>query len=140
VGSILFVQADPDTQMHWAAAFTGAGHEVTAVSAMRDALPVIREGGIDVLVLDVYDPRVGVVELARNLELLPEAPPIILVSGSPHAPELSARIGAAMFVPKPCEAAEVVAAAERVSGRMRPVLVVEDEPTGPNGGVARHVT
>ncbi len=90
---------------------------------------MVRDGGIDVVVVDTYDPRVGTVELAKSIALLPDAPPLILVSDSPHAPELSARMGAVAFVPKPCEAHEIVAAVERVVGAMRPVRVVDDEPT-----------
>ena len=108
-----------------------AGHSVLAATAMREALPVIRDGGIDVVVIDAYDPRAGVIELARAIDALPDAPPIILVSGSPDAPEISARIGAAAFLPKPCEASELVTAIARLVGQLRPVRIVEDEPTGP---------
>ena len=104
-----------------------------AANAMREALPLIREGGIDAVVIDAYDPRAGVIELARSIEALPDAPPIILVSGSPEAPEISARIGAAVFLAKPCEPAELVAAVNRLLGAPRPMRVVEDEPTGPIG-------
>jgi DNA-binding NtrC family response regulator len=139
VGSILFVQADPDTHDAWSRAFASAGHDVVAVSAMRDALPLIREGGIEVVVIDSYDPRVGMLELARSIESLPDAPPLILVSGSPHAPEMSARIGAAAFVPKPCEPSELIAAIDRLLGKLRPTRIIEDDPTGPNSPT-RHVS
>jgi two-component system catabolic regulation response regulator CreB len=131
VGSILLVEADVSTSDEWAAAIAAAGHAVCTVSGMREALNVVREGGIDVVVIDVYDPRAGVVELARGMDALPDAPSIVLISGSPAAPEISARIGAATFVPKPCEPSEVVAAVTRLTGRLRPVRVLDDEPTGP---------
>ncbi len=92
-------------------------------------MPLLREGGIDAVVIDAYDPRHGVAELARSIEALPDAPPIILVSGSPAAPEMSARIGAAAFLPKPCEPAELVAIVNRLLGALRPVQTFEDEPT-----------
>jgi DNA-binding NtrC family response regulator len=98
---------------------------------MRDALSTIREGGIDVVVIDAYDPCVGVVELAAALEHLPDTPPLVLVSGSPAAPEISARICAAHFLAKPCEPDELVDVVSRLLGQLRPVLVLEDEPTGP---------
>jgi len=131
VGSILLVEADPVTCDEWSAAVSAAGHAVLAATTMRDALPLVKDGGIDAIVLDAYEPHVGVVELARNIEALPDAPPIILVSSSPAAPEISARIGAAAFVPKPCEPDEIVVLVNRLVGALRPVLVVEDEPTGP---------
>jgi DNA-binding response OmpR family regulator len=131
MGSILLVEADVTTSEEWAAALSSAGHAVLAVSGMREALRVVRDGGIDVVVIDIYDPRAGVLELARGMEALPDAPPIVLISGSPAAPEISARIGAASFLAKPCEPGEVVTAVGHLLGRLRPVRVLEDEPSGP---------
>jgi DNA-binding response OmpR family regulator len=138
VGSILIVESDPDTSDAWSAALNAAGHAVLLAPAMRDALEVCRDGGIDVVVIDAYqhqisrDPRSSVVELARGIETLPDGPPIILVSASPAAPEISARIGAAMFLPKPCETSELITAVEDVLGRLRPVRMVHDsEPMPP---------
>ena len=138
MGSILLVETDPETRGLWTAALRTDEHDVLVTKTLRDALALIRDGGIDVVVIDTYDPRVGIVELARSLEALPDAPPIVLVSSSPLAPEISVRIGAATFVAKPCEAHEVGEAAHRLLGDVRPVRVVadddgnEDEPTGPN--------
>jgi len=98
---------------------------------MRDALSTIREGGIDVVVIDAYDPCVGVVELAAALEALPDTPPLVLVSASPAAPEISARICAAHFLAKPCEPDELVDVVDRLLHHHRPVVVLDDEPTGP---------
>ena len=109
-----------------------AGHEVLIATTMREAFLRISEGGIDAVVVDSYDPRVGVVELAKNMNNLPDAPPVLLVSASPHAPEISARIGAAAFVAKPVEIAELLNALGRVVGEVRPVRAFADEdPTGP---------
>ncbi len=129
MGSILLVEADPTVSDQWATALGAMGHAVHTATHTRDALPMLRDGGIDVVVVDAYDPRIGTVDLARSIALLPDAPPLILVSASPHAPELSARMGAVAFVPKPCDATEIVAAVDRVVGSMRPVRVVDDEPT-----------
>ena len=109
-----------------------AGHSVISVHVSRDVLPVIREGGIDAVLIDAYDPRVGIVELSKAIALLHEAPPIALISSSPAAPELSARIGAAAFVMKPCDPSEVVAVANRLVGDVRRVRFVEDDPTIPS--------
>jgi DNA-binding response OmpR family regulator len=130
VGSILLVEADPKTRDAWAAALMYVGHAVVEVATTDDALPAIREGGIDLVVIDV-DLR-SVVDLAKNVDALPDAPPIVLVSRSPDAPEVSVRIGVAAFLPKPCEPSELVSAVNRLVGPTRPVQVFEDEPTGPN--------
>lgn len=130
MGSILLVEADVTTSDAWSAAITASGHSVLTASGMREALMVVREGGVDVVVIDAHDPRAGVVELARGMNALPDAPPIVLISESPAAPRVSVRIGAATFVPKPCEPDEVVVAVGRLLGRVRPLLFVEDELTG----------
>lgn len=113
----------------WAGALRGQGHEVVLLDGTRDVLPLIREGGIDLVILDTDAPRSGVVELARAIEAVPDAPPLVLISGSPDAPEISARAGAAAFLPRPCEPAELVVAVRRLLGHIRPVLVVDDDPS-----------
>jgi DNA-binding NtrC family response regulator len=131
MGSILIVEADIATSAEWASAIDSSGHSVLTASGMREALSRVREGGIDVVVIDVYDLRAGVAELARGMNALPDAPPFILISASPAAPTYSARIGAATFLTKPCEPSEVVTAVGRLLGRLRPVRIVEDDPDGP---------
>ncbi len=131
MGSILVVESDPETRERLGGALRGSNHEILSAATMADAFLRLGEGGIDVVVIDSYDPRVGVVELVRNMDTLPDTPPVVLVSGSPHAPEISARIGAAAFVPKPLEADELVAVLERIVGPLRPVRSFDDEPTGP---------
>ena len=130
MGSILLVEADPGTSERWTTALDAAGHDVLVADALGDAPTFLRDGGIDVVVIDCYDKCAGVIELARTIESLPDAPPVVLVSSSPAAPEISARIGAAAFLPKPCEPSELVAVVRRLVDTLRPVRVVDDEPTG----------
>ena len=126
MGSILLVESDADTRDRLGSALREAGHEVLIALNIREAFLRISEGGIDVVVVDSYDPRVGIAELSRSMNTLPDAPPLLLVSASPHAPEISARIGAAAFIPKPCEPSEVVAAVARIAGDVRPTRVIDD--------------
>jgi CheY-like chemotaxis protein len=130
VGSILVVESDPDTIDRCGAALRQAGHEVLVAGTVRDAFLRLSEGGIDAVVIDSYDPRVGVVELAKTMNTLPDTPPVVLLSSSPFAPEISARIGAAAFLTKPCDPADLVAAVSRLVGEVRPVRTFDDEPTG----------
>jgi DNA-binding NtrC family response regulator len=125
VGSILLVESDPDTRDRLGSAIRDAGHEVLVAITSREAFLRVSEGGIDAVVVDSYDPRVGVVELAKNFNSLPDAPPVVLVSASPHAPEISARIGAAAFLPKPLDPGELVNALSRLVGEVRPVRQIE---------------
>src|SRR5678816_660881 len=129
MGSILLVESDPATSEVWAAAIAASGHSVLTASGIREAWTVVRDGGFDVVIVDVYDPGSGVVDLALGMNALPDAPPIILISESPAAPWISVQIGAATFVPKPCDPDEVVTAVNRLLWRVRPLPVVDDEPT-----------
>lgn len=131
MGSILVVESDPDTRDRLGGALRGANHEVIVAMTTGEAFIRLGEGGIDAIVIDSYDPRVGVVELVRHMDTLPDMPPIVLVSSSPHAPEISARIGAAAFVPKPLDPGELVSVLDRLVGQLRPVKSFDDEPTGP---------
>jgi len=131
VGSILIVESDPDTRDRLGGSLRDAKHDVLVAMTMGEAFLRLGEGGIDVVVIDSYDPRVGVVELVKNMNTLPDTPPVVLVSGSPHAPEISARIGAAAFVPKPLDPGELVSVIDRLLGHQRPVRSFDDEPTGP---------
>ena len=128
MGSILLVEADTITSEAWSSAIAASGHSVLTASGMREALMMVRDGGIDAVVVDTYDPHAGLIELAHHMNALPDAPPIILISESPAAPAASVRIGAAAFLPKPCEPDEVVWAIGRLLWRVRPLAIIDDEP------------
>lgn len=129
MGSILLVESDLATSEAWSAAIAASGHSVLTASGIREAWTVVRDGGFDAVVIDVYDPGSGVVDLALGMNALPDAPPIILASDSPAAPWISVQIGAATFVAKPCDPDEVVMAVGRLLWRVRPLPIVDDEPT-----------
>ncbi len=106
-----------------------AGHAIV-IATVREATTVLREGGIDLVVIECHGDCHGLLALSNDIHQLPDAPPLVLLSGSVAAPEMSARIGAAAFLPKPCDVAEVVDVVTRIAGRARPVLQFADEPTG----------
>ena len=123
MGSILVVQTDP-TSPAWGSVLETAGHTAQVVT-LREALSYVRDGGTDVVVIDAVDPRTGIIDLARSIAVLPDAPPVVLVSSSPHAPEISVRIGAAAFLPKPCDPEELIALVGRMTNHTRPVFLVD---------------
>ena len=129
--TILIVESDPDTRDRVGSALRGANHEVIVAGTLREAFVRLGEGGIDLVVIDSYDPRVGVVDLVKNMNGLPDTPPVVLISGSPYAPEISARIGAAAFLPKPLDPGEMASVVDRLIGSLRPTRSFDDEPTGP---------
>ena len=56
MGSILVVETDPDTRDRIGGALREARHEVLVARTMREAYLRVSEGGIDVVVIDSYDP------------------------------------------------------------------------------------
>lgn len=131
MGTILLVQRDPTLRGAWSRALRARKHDVIGCADLDAAINHAREGGIDVVVFDGSDRERDGRALVEELDRLPEPPPVILVSSSPRAPELSAHLGAATFVPKPCTGEDIVAECERLSSRRlrHPRVVIEDEPT-----------
>jgi CheY-like chemotaxis protein len=128
----LLVQPDPVLMDVWSQTLSTRGYDVLAVSGIINGVERAREGGIDVVVLDSYDGAGGVAELVAELDRLPDAPPVILISASPKGPQLSVHIGAAGFLTKPCEPEDLAAAVQRVASVMiRQPKRLDDEPTGP---------
>jgi len=127
----LLVQPDLALNERWAEALSRAGHEILSVRAVGDATARAREGGIDVVVLDAIDGDSMAREVVAELERLPDAPPLILVSDSPNAPELSAQVGAAGFLPKPCSSEDLVEVVDRVASASVRLAPFEDETTSP---------
>ena len=116
----------------WTQTLSVRGYDVLAVSGVINGVQRAREGGIDVVVVDSYDGSGGVAELVAELDRLPDAPPVILVSGSSKGPALSVHIGAAGFLTKPCEPDDLAAAVQRVATvAIRQPKRRDEEPTGP---------
>jgi DNA-binding NtrC family response regulator len=131
VSTILVVQPDTLIEERWAEALAHGGHAVLAVRGIADGVARAREGGIDVVVLDALGDDGAVRELVGELERLPDAPPLVLVSASPTAPELSAQIGAAGFLPRPCSSEDLVDLVARVASAAVRHPAFDDETTSP---------
>ena len=82
---------------------------------------------IEILVVD-YEVAGGIGPLAEALPLLRDAPPLILVGAAVEAPAVSAHLGAAAFVLKPCGGAEL---AMVVTHQAPTPFPMEEAPTTP---------
>lgn len=130
MSNVLIVEPDEALRAMWSEALGRNAHDVQGVGGVVDAMELIREGGHDAIVIDASEADLRA--LVAELELVPDAPPLILVSDSPRAPELSARIGAAGFVPKPCTGEDLVEIVGRVaSAVVRSTRAFDDETTSP---------
>ncbi len=130
VSTVLVVQAHRDLNKDWCAAVEAAGHTVISAQGVADGVRRVREGGIDVILVDHWRSEGGLTEFVNELERLPDPPPFVLISDSPRAPEISARVGAAAFVPKPCSNDEIIKTVQRL-GAMPVRGDMDDEPTQP---------
>ena len=136
VSTVLVVQRDPHLCELWCAAAESSGHSVLAAHDIADGIRRVREGGIDVILVDYCDSDGGLIEFVSEIDRLPDPPPFVLISESPSAPEISAHLGAAAFVPKPCPIEEIAAVLERFGGT--PVhRFIDEEPTEPRGELLR---
>lgn len=139
VSTTLLVEPDDALSQRWAGALRNVGHDVICTREPGSALSHVREGGVDVVVVDAAGGHDGVTALVDALDRLPDAPPLVLLSGFPDGPELSARIGASGFLPMPCDTDEILREVHRITGgQVRssqaalvvPPVAFDDEPTG----------
>lgn len=135
VSTVLVVQGDPQLSEIWGTAVESSGHTVISAHAIIDGIRRVREGGIDVILVD-YTGIDGLTDFVSEIERLPDPPPFVLISSSPRAPEISAHLGAAAFMPKPCLPEEIIAILDRF-GAIPVHRFVEEEPTEPRGEVLR---
>jgi CheY-like chemotaxis protein len=135
VSTVLIIEVDPQLCRRWSRALESSGHTVLAAQGTSDGIYRVREGGIDLILLDPGDGYGQLDQFLAALGRLPDPPPFVLISSSPRAPEISAHVGAAAFLPKPCMEEDIVEVAERFA--FLPAHDIDDEPTEPRGDMMR---
>jgi DNA-binding NtrC family response regulator len=124
---ILLVSSDPACRYDWEASLDEAGHAVVLTTTAAGAVQQLFAGGVDVVVAE-YEVAGGLDLLTIGLARVPDPPPLVLLSGAADAPAVSARLGAAAFVMKPCSGKELAAVVTRQTETPIPM---ERAPTGP---------
>lgn len=127
--TVLLVVGDPRTAAGWIEALEDARFVVIATDDVETAIGHTREGGIDLIGLDASDRPATGQRLLEALGRLPEPPPLLLASSSLRGPELSAQLGAAAFLPLPCEPIDLVDECEAILAAR--TVPVDDLPSGP---------
>ena len=101
-----------------------AGYEVTTVNNGSAALKRIAESKPDLIVLDVYMPGYGGLEVCQRLRESRETAriPVLLTVGKlePFKPEEARRVRADAFIVKPFEASELLTALTKLEDRIVP--------------------
>ncbi len=129
---------------------TDAGYEVVSVNNGSAALKKIAESRPDIIVLDVYMPGYGGLEVCQRVKEGAETAriPVLLTVGKlePFKPEEARRVGADAFIVKPFEATELLTALTKLedkivagpqpqkSGRFAKALAAVEQSTGDRFG------
>ncbi len=103
---------------------TDAGYEVTTVNNGSAALKKIAEQKPDLMVLDVYMPGYGGLEVCQRVKENKETAriPVLLTVGKlePFKPEEARRVRADAFIVKPFEASELLTALTKLEDKIVP--------------------
>jgi twitching motility two-component system response regulator PilH len=99
-----------------------AGYEVVTVNNGSAALKKIAENKPDIIVLDVYMPGYGGLEVCQRVKQSPDTAriPVLLTVGKlePFKPEEARRVGADAFIIKPFEATELLTALTKLEDKI----------------------
>src|ERR1700733_4994721 len=109
-----------------------AGYDVTTVNNGSAALKKIAESKPDLIVLDVYMPGYGGLEVCQRLREAPETAriPVLLTVGKlePFKADEARRVNADGFIVKPFEASELLTALTKLEDK----IVPQSQPTKPS--------
>ncbi len=101
---------------------TDAGYDVITVNNGSAALKKINENKPDLIVLDVYMPGYGGLEVCQRVKENPDTTriPVLLTVGKlePFKPEEARRVGADAFIVKPFEATELLTALTKLEDKI----------------------
>jgi DNA-binding NtrC family response regulator len=114
MAAVVLVASDIGFREAWRVELEAHRHAVILAATAGAAMERLREGGIDLLLVD-HEVLGGIRPLMAELDRLPDAPPFVLISGAVDAPALSAHLGAAAFVPKGNAVEELAAVVQRVA-------------------------
>ena len=130
---MLLVEDDPSIREVTALGLQQAGLRVTAVGDGREGLDRFREGGVDLVVLDVMLPTLDGFEVCREIRRDSGTPIVMLTARSElHDVVVGLELGADDYVTKPFELPELVA---RVKAVLRRAVPADSGGTFTTGGL-----
>jgi two-component system, OmpR family, response regulator MtrA len=120
-GHVLLVEDDASIREVVSLGLEQAGFRVTAVGDGREGLLQFRQGGFDLVVLDVMLPSLDGFEVCREIRRESQAPILMLTARSElHDVVVGLELGADDYVTKPFELPELVARIKAVLRRAAP--------------------
>jgi two-component system alkaline phosphatase synthesis response regulator PhoP len=118
---LLIVEDDPAMGFALREGFRSEGYEVTVADQGEEGLRLARQGGADLVILDVMLPRVSGLEICQRLrDAGSDVPILMLTARSQEADKVEGlRLGADDYVTKPFGFVELVARVEALLRRTR---------------------
>ncbi|GGM65396.1 PleD family two-component system response regulator [Dactylosporangium sucinum] len=120
LASVLLAEDDPDIRDLFAMALEGAGAAVTAVADGSQALAALEDATFDLLVTDMWMPKVSGLDLCKRLRADPALRelPVLMVSayGRLRGREEAMLVGATEYVQKPLRPSQLVSKVDAMLG------------------------
>ena len=120
---VLIADADPDFQRTMTQALSREGDmEAAGVSSDGlETLSLIQTARPDVVLLDLIQQRLDGLAILRRLAGREDAPPVLVLTGFVNAAVVAecAKLGAAYFIPKPCDPGALLQCLRQGSTRRR---------------------
>jgi CheY-like chemotaxis protein len=120
VASILVAEDDADIRDLFTMALEGAGADVTAVENGEAALAALRSGTFDMVVTDMWMPRVSGLDLCKQLRAEPATRdiPVLVLSayGRLRGREEAKMAGASDYLMKPLRPSQLISKVDAMLG------------------------
>ena len=132
MAKILLVDDSKTLLKHIRAMLLRGGHDVVAVSRGRDAVKLLSQETVDLVLTDLYMPPPDGFELVDAVRALPQRPPLIVMSSNAQAYQVfrdARALGASAALHKPFSAEQLLSAIDAALGEVAPAVpVVPAEP------------
>ncbi|MDG6104374.1 response regulator [Dactylosporangium aurantiacum] len=120
VATILVAEDDPDIRELFTMALESAGAAVVAVTSGGEALEALRDAEFDLLVTDMWMPRLSGLDLCKTLRADPATAklPVLMVSayGRMRGREEAMLVGATEYLQKPIRPSTLVSKVDALLG------------------------
>ncbi len=116
---ILIVDDEEGIRESLSGIFEDEGHHVVAVSSGEEALRIVKEQPLDLVLLDVWLPKIDGIETLQQIKALKKELPVIIISGhgTIEIAVKATRMGAYDFLEKPLSLDRVLISANRAMER-----------------------
>ena len=116
---VLIVDDEEGIRESLSGIFEDEGHHVVAASSGEEALRIVKEQSLDLVLLDVWLPKIDGIETLQQIKTLKKELPVIIISGhgTIEIAVKATRMGAYDFLEKPLSLDRVLISANRAMER-----------------------